>query len=295
MNILLTLAFDGTAYHGWQVQANAPTVCAALQDGMQALLGVRSPVKGCSRTDAGVHARAFCASFHTETPLPFDKWPLALNAHLPADIRVRRAQPVPDEFHARYSATGKQYTYHILNAATDDPLARGLYHRVAAPIDADAMHEAGQALLGRHNFAAFCAAGSSTGGRPAAGDATNGADALPSAASRQPGAARRVESGGHTADDLNTAQDAATVRTVTALHVVREGDWVVLTVAADGFLYNMVRIIAGTLLRVGTGRESSSFPARALQSGLRRQAGETLPARGLFLDRVFYPPELLPD
>lgn len=247
MNILLTIAFDGRAYHGFQVQENAPTVCAAVQDGMERLFGARPPVKGCSRTDAGVSAAAFRLSFHWDTAIPPGRLPLALNHHLPADIRVRLAQSVPDDFHARYSALAKEYEYRILNAPTDDPLLGGLYYRVAKPLDAAAMDAAGRVLIGTHNFAAFCSAGSS------------------------------VED---------------TIRTIEALRVIREGEKVALTVRADGFLYNMVRILAGTLLRVGAGQEDVDYPARALYSLRRGDAGDTLPPEGLILNRVFYPPEL---
>lgn len=247
MNILLTIAFDGRGYHGFQVQQNAPTVCAALQDGMERLLGERPPVKGCSRTDAGVSAAAFRLSFHSDTAIPLTKLPLALNHHLPTDIRVRGAQAVPDDFHARYSALSKEYEYRFLNTPTDDPLLGGLYHLVPRPLDAAAMDAAGQALIGRHDFSAFCSSGS-------------------------------------------TIEDKT--RTVQALRVIRESERVTLTIRADGFLYNMVRIIAGTLLRVGTGQEDETYPARALQSLLRDVAGDTLPPEGLVLSRVFYPPEL---
>lgn len=247
MNILLTIAFDGRAYHGFQVQQNAPTVCAALQDGMERLLGERPPVKGCSRTDAGVSARAFRLSFHSDTVIPLAKLPLALNHHLPPDIRVRRAQAVPDDFHARYAALSKEYEYRFLNAPTDDPLLCGLYHLVSRPLDAAAMNAAGQALIGRHDFSAFCSAGS-------------------------------------------TIEDKT--RTVQTLSVRREGECVILTIRADGFLYNMVRIIAGTMLRVGAGQEDGAYPSRALLSLSRDAAGDTLPPEGLVLSRVFYPPEL---
>lgn len=246
LNILLTLAFDGRSYHGFQVQENAPTVCAALQDGMERLFGERPPVKGCSRTDAGVSARAFRLSFHSGTAIPLERLPLALNHHLPPDIRVRGAQAVPDDFHARYSALGKAYQYRFLNAATDDPLDP-FCHRVSPLLDEAAMDAAGQALLGRHDFAAFCSSGSGV---------------------------------------------ADTIRTIQSLRVTRDGERVTLAIAADGFLYNMVRIIAGTLLRLGAGQEDGGYPARARASGRRGDAGDTLPAAGLILDRVFYPPEL---
>uniref|UniRef100_S0DDW4 Putative tRNA pseudouridine synthase A n=1 Tax=termite gut metagenome TaxID=433724 RepID=S0DDW4_9ZZZZ len=249
MNHLLLLAYHGGAYHGFQVQANARTVCQTLQDALQAVFGARPDVKGCSRTDAGVHARAFCLNFRQDTAIPHEKLPLALNAHLSGDIRVLRAMPVPEDFHARYAATGKQYEYRVLNSPVDDPFAAGLAHRAAGALDLPAMDRAAKHLLGTHDFAAFASAGGSV-------------------------------------------QD--TVRTLTRLDVARQGRFVGITVAGNGFLYNMVRIIAGTLLEVGLGRLAGDEVPGILAGGRRAAAGPTLPACGLFLDRVFYPEQLVP-
>ncbi len=244
MNILLRMAWNGGQYHGWQVQENALAICTVLQDAMEQVLRARPDVKGCSRTDAGVHARDYCVSFHFETQLPDEKLPLALNRFLPPDIRVLSAQRVPEEFHARYSASGKEYRYVFLNSPVDDPFSPGLYYRVPWRLDDAAMHKAGQALVGRHDFAAFQSAGS----------------------------------------DIED-----TVRTVSGLAVKRVGQRVILQVSADGFLYNMVRIMAGTLLRVGAGRLPPEAVADILTARTRSRAGDTLPAKGLFLTRVFYP------
>ncbi len=249
-NYLLLLAYHGGAYHGFQVQANAATVCQTLQDAMQALLGARPPVKGCSRTDAGVHARAFCLNFWHNTAIPPEKLPLALNAHLPPDIRVLRAMAVPEDFHARYSATGKEYEYRILNAAVDDPFARGLAYRVPGALDVPAMHRAAQCLLGKHDFTAFASAGIKTG--------------------------------------------IDTVRTVTRADVLESGHTISVWLAADGFLYNMVRIVAGTLLQVGARRLPEHAVPAILAQRRRAAAGPTLPPCGLFLNRVFYPPNTVP-
>ena len=113
--IALSLSYLGSAYHGYQVQSNAATVSAAVQDAVQAVVGRREEIKGCSRTDAGVHALAFCVSFFTDSKIPLQKLPLALNAHLPEDIRVFSARQVSEEFHPRYSCTGKAYLYRVRN------------------------------------------------------------------------------------------------------------------------------------------------------------------------------------
>lgn len=248
MNTLLTLAFNGGAYHGFQVQQNAVTVCAVLQDAMQRVLGARPDVKGSSRTDAGVHAAGFCVSFKHETPIPPAKLPLALNSHLPADIRVLHARRVPESFHARYSATGKEYRYTLWNSPVDSPFAHGLYYRVPGPLDVAAMQAAAAHYVGSHNFAAFASAGG------------------------------KVQS---------------TVRRVLYAGVEQRGAQITFAVAADGFLYNMVRIMAGTLLSVGQGRAAPGDIPGILAGQNRRAAGSTLPARGLCLARVFYPPAAL--
>ncbi len=246
MNWLLILAFRGTNYHGFQVQKNAQSVCAVLQDAMQAVLGQRPDVKGCSRTDTGVHARGFAVSFHCNTHLPPAKLPLALNAHLSADIRVQSARPVPEEFHARYSASGKEYCYTLLNADVDDPFWQGLYYRVCGELDENAMNAAAARLLGRQDFSAFCSAGAKEGSR---------------------------------------------VRHLQKLRVEREGLWLRMYAAADGFLYNMVRILAGTLLLAGQGKLGPEDAKAILEGKNRAAAGPTLPAKGLCLQRVFYPEE----
>ncbi len=244
-NFLLIVSFRGTHYHGFQVQKNALTICEVLQNAMQAVFAHRPAVKGCSRTDAGVHARGYALSVCCNTHIPPQKLPQALNAHLPQDVRVRSARLVPNDFHARYSAQGKEYSYRFLNAQADDPLMEGLYYRTGGLLDEAAMHRAAQALCGTHDFTSFCAAG--------------------------------AKEGNHT-------------RTISHLTVQRTGEWVEMRVAADGFLYNMVRILAGTLLAVGQHRTPEDAPKTALLALDRSRAGVTLPAKGLCLEEVFYLP-----
>ncbi len=248
MNFLMEMAFVGTAYHGFQVQKNAVAVCEVLQDAMEKVFGSRPPVKGCSRTDAGVHARRYCVSFKMETGVSAKKIPLALNQHLPYDIRINWARQVPEEFHARYSAIGKEYEYVFRNSGVDDPFRAGQYYRVYPHLDEGAMQEAVNVLLGNHDFASFMSAGS----------------------------------------DIED-----TVRTITSLRVIRQEDGVSIFVAADGFLYNMVRIIAGTLLLAGQHKLNALGMEEILAGKNRGLAGDTMPAKGLFLNKVFYLPESL--
>ena len=248
MNVLLWLAYKGTNYAGFQVQPNGVTVCAVLQNAIEAVLGARPDVKGCSRTDAGVHARRFAVNFHySGTPEP-RRLVLALNAHLPPDVRALEAQPVPEGFHARYAAHAKTYRYYLRCSAVDDPFTLDTCYRIGAALDVPAMRAAAQHIVGRHDFSAFCAAGSSA------------------------------------------AAHGDTVRTVLACTVVGRGETVVVTVTADGYLYNMVRILAGTLVEVGRGRLDAGAVPGILAGRDRAAAGPTLPAKGLFLEEVTYDP-----
>ncbi len=241
--LLLTLRYDGTAYHGWQVQQNAVTVQQVLQDAVERITGVRSGVTGCSRTDAGVHARMFCCAVDSETPLRGDKLCAALNAVLPRDVAVYDVKDVPDAFHPRYDARGKRYEYVIYNGRHRDPFIDGYAWHIRYPLDEQRLDTAAKDLIGTHDFAAFCASGSS------------------------------VED---------------TVRTVSHAAVRREGDRVVFSVEADGFLYNMVRIMVGTLTDMAAGKLAYDAIPSILASADRACAGVTAPPQGLFLDTVFY-------
>ena len=230
MTYLLWIAYKGTNYGGFQVQPNAPTVCAAVQDAMQRVLGCRPDVKGCSRTDAGVHARRFALSFCYTGKVPAEKMVQAFNAHLPPDIRAVDIRSVPDGFHARYAAHAKTYRYYILNARVDDPFTYDTCHRVGAALNLAAMQAAAAQFIGTHDFSALCASGSSA------------------------------------------AAHGDTVRTITDCTVVQNGDLFTISVTADGYLYNMVRILAGTLADAGLGKRTpESIPAlleRQVQSSV---------------------------
>lgn len=159
--LLLTLRYNGAAFHGWQVQPNAVTVQEVLQDAIEKLTGVRSGVIGCSRTDAGVSAEMFCCSFDTDFPLRGEKLCAALNAHLPREIAVYDVRAVSPDFHPRYNARGKRYIYRIWNGRQRHPLWEGRAWHINRPLDEEAMNATASLLVGRHDFAAFCSAGSS--------------------------------------------------------------------------------------------------------------------------------------
>ncbi len=241
--LLLTLRYDGTTYHGWQVQPNATTVQETLQDAIAAVTGVRAGVTGCSRTDAGVHADMFCCAIDTDSPLRGDKLASALNFHLPPDIAVYAVREVAADFHPRYHARGKRYVYRIWNGTQRHPVYdRYALHRKGR-LDEAMMTRAAADFIGTHDFAAFCAAGSDVQG---------------------------------------------TVRTVRDCRVERHGDLLLFSVEADGFLYNMVRIMVGTLLEIAEGRLAADSIPAMLASRDRAAAGPTAPAKGLCLQEVFY-------
>lgn len=242
-NLLVTMRYDGSQYHGWQVQDNAVTVQQTFQDALERLFGQRLPVVGCSRTDSGVHALMYCCNFRTDSAIPCEKIPYALNAHLPDDIGVYACREVPEDFHARYSCKGKRYIYKIHNSPFRNPFAMGYSCSYRPKLDAAFLNEQAKDYIGTHDFAAFAAAGGS------------------------------VED---------------TVRTVQASAVYRDGDTVCFEVQADGFLYNMVRIMAGTLLGISEGKiPEGSIPA-IIDSLDRSRAGVTAPPQGLFLKEVYY-------
>lgn len=242
-NILLTLAFDGTRYHGFQPQKNALSVCEAFQDAVEGVFGRRYDVKGCSRTDAGVHARMYCLSMKIAESIPCDRLVLALNRLLPADIAVLDAKEVPPDFHARYSCTAKQYVYRIYNSPVKDPFSPNLAYRYARPLDEDRLDAEAGDFVGTYDFTAFKAANS----------------------------------------DI-----ADTVRTITKFTVERQGKHVLFTVTGDGFLYNMVRIMVGTLMEIAEGKIARDSIPGIIASRDRGGAGRTMPACGLYLNKVFY-------
>lgn len=151
----LVLEYDGTHYSGWQRQLNAPTIQAAVEDALAAIAQTRLTLIGAGRTDAGVHALGQVASFRTDRGLSEREWLRALNAHLPADISARSVEPVSDDFHARYSATGKLYEYHVMNRSERAPLLRERAWLVYKPLDVAAMTEAAGYLIGSHDFSSF--------------------------------------------------------------------------------------------------------------------------------------------
>ncbi len=248
----ITVAYDGTNYHGWQEQAGAVTIESVLNETLSRVLGEDIHVMGASRTDAGVHAYGNVAVFDSETTIPGDRISYAVNPHLPEDIRIMRSEETDPDFHPRYAACRKTYAYHIYNGRIPNP-ARRLYScQVPVPLDLGAMQEAGKYMEGTYDFKCFCAAG---------------------------------------------AQVKTTVRTVNEVRVIRntaadgEGEEITVFVTGEGFLYNMVRIMVGTLIKVGRHVYPPSHVEEIIASRDRTLAGDTAPAKGLFLQKIEYLPE----
>ena len=243
-NIALRLRYDGSAYHGWQVQKTVPTVAETLEDALGRVCGHPVKATGCGRTDAGVHAQRYCANFYTDSRIPVERLPLAVNAQLPMDIALSDACEAPADFCAIRSCEKKEYTYRILNSRIRDPF---LHNRVCfypAPLDRALLEKAGHAFEGTHDFAAVRSVGTET---------------------------------------------KSTVRTVYWCETEAEGDHIAIRVCADGFLYNMVRAIVGTMVYAAHGKLRPEDIPRLLEAGDRRLTGPTMPPQGLAMTRLWYP------
>jgi tRNA pseudouridine38-40 synthase len=251
----ITLAYDGTNYVGWQRQGAGVSIQGLIEHALRGLDGRDVAVAGAGRTDAGVHALGQVASFSLERTIEPRALVRALNAGLPPDVRALAAAEVGVDFHARYSASRKTYCYRICNAEVISPFERHYAWHVPGSLDVDAMDRAARSLEGRHDFAAFAAAGGTT--------RTTERTVLRSRVMRT---------------DLSTAAQRST----------GGGDLIVHEIAGDGFLRHMVRAIAGTLVDIGRGRRPCEQMGEVLASRSRGRAGPTAPARGLFLVGVEY-------
>lgn len=242
--IRLRVAYDGTAYHGWQLQPGAVTIEQILNEKLTELLGEPIEVIGASRTDSGVHARGNVAVFDTCHRMPADRICLALNQHLPEDIRVQSSEEVPPDWHPRRCSCIKTYEYKILNRKIEMPMERLYAHFCYFDLDLGKMEQAAALLVGQHDFKSFC--------------------------------------------NVRT-QVKDTVRTIYELRLIRQGDGMItICIRGNGFLYNMVRIIAGTLISVGMGQIPPEKITEILEAKDRAAAGPTAPAKGLTLVGMEY-------
>lgn len=246
MRVCLTVAYDGTNYHGWQVQPNGITVESVLNQALSALLGENIAVIGASRTDSGVHSLGNVAVFDTATRMPADKISYALNQRLPEDIVVQESKEVPADFHPRKCESRKTYEYKILNRKFRDPTRRFDTYFYYYGLDVEKMRRAAGYLVGEHDFKSFCSV---------------------------------------------HAQVESTVRTIYEADVTKTGDVISIRLTGSGFLYNMVRIIAGTLLLAGNGAIEPEAVQEILQKRDRSAAGPTAPACGLTMVGIVFAAE----
>lgn len=252
-NIFLVISYIGTHYNGFQIQPNRITVQGKLQEAIQMLTGETVKVEGSGRTDAGVHARGQTVTFRTEARIPIERWALALNARLPADIVVREAREVSPDFHARRSAKRKTYRYTIENSRIPDVFHRQIRYHHPAPLNLEAMEEALAHFVGEHDFTSFCSKSSTK------------------------------RSHVRTIYDMRLVREEPGQPAEDGRHGVFH-----LYVTGSGFLYNMVRIIVGTLIEVGEGKRQPSDIPGILAAKDRLAAGPTAMAQGLTLWEVEY-------
>lgn len=243
--------YDGSRFHGWQFQPNGISVQEVVEKTLFNLTGENIKVTGCSRTDAGVHAKEFYFNFFAETRIPCEKIPAAFNSHLKTyDIAAVQAYDVHESFNARFSSTGKKYVYKILNSKTPDPFLKNYSWFFPYKINIEMMNKAAKNFIGKYDFSAFMASDGS---------------------------------------------QKTTIRTIRECSVSCNPEYkseIDITIEADAFLYNMVRIITGTLCDVGTGKISPDSILDIINSRQRKNAGMTAPPEGLHLVKVYYPEKI---
>lgn len=242
-NIRIWLKYDGTDFHGYQMQKNGISIQEVLTRAIECVTGEKVTLIGCSRTDSGVHASCYAANFFSDTKVPMERLPLAINAYLPESVRVYASEKVADDFHATFSAKEKTYEYTIDTNKVSDPFVSRYTWHYPYKLDIEKMREAASFVVGTHDFSAFCAAG---------------------------------------------AQTKTSVRTVSALTVTEENGFFKVRITANGFLYNMVRIVTGTLVYASVGKLEPASVGDIIASRDRKKAGITAPPEGLKLISVVY-------
>lgn len=248
-NIRLVIAYDGTAYAGWQRQASAPTIQGTLEEKLSLMTKAQVTLHGAGRTDAGVHALGMVANFQTFARIPCQAFVKGLNSLLRPDIRILEAVDVALDFQARFNAKGKRYSYHFSTQPILLPHQR-LYHaHVPGTLNFPLMEAALSSLVGEHDFSSFEASGSR---------------------------------------DLSITTGRGAVRRIFSANLSQRENTMVMSIHGDGFLRHMVRNIAGTVLEAGQGKRTLEDFIETLRACDRSRAGLTAPAQGLFLDTVFY-------
>lgn len=242
-NIKIILEYDGTNYNGYQRQVNCATIQGTLEKALSEICSEKIEIIGCSRTDSGVHAKAYVANFFTNSKIPSEKFCFAINQKLPKDIVVLESNEVDSDFHARFSCNGKTYCYTIINRKFPSAIFRNNCFHVSKPLDMEKMIAASKMMIGKKDFNAF----------------------------------------------KNTGTEvSSTIRTITDISIKKDDDFIKIYVTGDGFLYNMVRIIVGTLVEIGLSIKRSEVIETAFIEKDRTILGKTAPPQGLSLEEVFY-------
>lgn len=241
-NIMITIQYDGSNYCGWQKQNNGLGIQDIIQKSIYKITKENVDLTSSGRTDAGVHALGQVANFKTNSKIPIQKVPSAINSSLPEDICIIDAKEVSEGFHSRYSANKKRYKYVIYNNKYKNPIYRRYSYHVKYDLDFEKMKDESKYLIGEHDFVGFMSSGSSV---------------------------------------------KSTIRTIYDVELKKEGEIITIEVEGNGFLYNMVRIIAGTLVDIGRGNITESLK-NIIESRERNRAGHTAPPTGLFLKKVYY-------
>lgn len=242
-NIKLIIEYDGKGFNGWQKQPTKLNIQGEIEKAIEEITGEKVELIASGRTDAGVHSVGQTANFKTETKIPIEKIPKAINSKLKKSIVIKSAEEVDERFHSRYSVKSKTYRYIINNSEEGTAIYRGLEYHISNKLDVEKMNEAIKKFKGEHDFKAFKASGTSS---------------------------------------------KSSVRKILDGEVRKEGERIIIEITGTGFLYNMVRIISGTLLEVGLGKITPEDIPEIIKSQDRTKAGKTLPAHGLYLLKVEY-------
>ncbi len=244
MNIKLTLSYDGTRYRGFQRQSATPlTIQQKIEDALSKILQCPTAVTGSGRTDAGVHAKAYTANFHTNSEISPKEIMRRLNELLPEDIAVTSAKYVSERFHSRYNILKKAYTYRINTSAYSNVFERKYVYNYFLPLNIQKMEEAAELLTGTHDFLPFSSV---------------------------------------------KKTKKSTIRKIFSITIIQKSCELDITYVANGFLYNMARILTGTLLEIGSGERPVSHIRQAFETGDRSFAGFIAPAKGLIMEYTEY-------
>ena len=242
-NIKLTIEYDGKDFGGWQKQPNKLNIQGTIEQAINSITGEEVSLNASGRTDAGVHALGQVANFKTDSNLPIEKFPIAINARLKKSIRIISAEEVDERFHSRLTCKQKTYRYIINNSKYGTAIYRNLEVNIPQKLNVEKMKEAVKYFEGEHDFKAFKASGTSS---------------------------------------------KSSIRTIYGAKVYKENERIIIELTGNGFLYNMVRIIAGTLVEVGQEKIEPKYIEKIIQDGKRENAGKTLPPQGLYLVKVDY-------